>query len=86
MGLKLYIVMLAFVYLIFLSGCSQKQLLTEEQISIGAIGDVARFEYSNVVYESLDVEDLLTNDELKAQYDFLMISNEHFNTFRKQNM
>ncbi|QUG42893.1 hypothetical protein KD050_06495 [Psychrobacillus sp. INOP01] len=62
-------------------GCTEKQLISEETIRIGVIGDnLEQFEYSNVIYESLKVEELLTNDELKTKYNFLMISNEHFNT------
>ncbi|WP_277586281.1 hypothetical protein [Psychrobacillus antarcticus] len=62
-------------------GCTEKQLISEESIRIGVIGDnIEQFEYSNVIYESLEVEEVLTNDELKTKYNFLMISNEHFNT------
>lgn len=62
-------------------GCTEKQLISDETIRIGVIGDnLEQFEYSNVTYESLKVEELLTNDELKTKYNFLMISNEHFNT------
>lgn len=73
-------------YLVVLVGCEEKQLISENTIRIGVIGNnVEQFEYSNVIYEFLEVEEVLINDELKTNYDFLMISNEHFNTVSASN-
>lgn len=69
------------ICLIVLVGCAEQQLISEDKIRIGVIGDnIEQFKYSNVIYESLEVEEVLTNDELKTKYNFLMVSNEHFNT------
>ena len=79
---KLIIIM---VCLMVLWGCTEKKLISEETIRIGVIGDnLEQFEYSNVIYDSLEVEELLTNDELKMKYNFLMINNKHFNTISER--
>ena len=55
-------------------------------IRIGVISNkLEQFEYSSVVYESLEVEELLTNEELKSNYKFLMIGDEHFDTVSESN-
>lgn len=76
--LKLIFIM---VCLMVLGGCEEKQLISGDTIRIGVIGDnIELLEYSNVIYESIEVEEVLTNDELTTKYNLLMISNEHFNT------
>lgn len=53
------------ICLIVLVGCAEQQLISEDTIHIGVIGDnIEQFKYSNVIYESLEVEEVLTNDEL----------------------
>lgn len=66
---------------LFISGCSKTiSLESADTVHIGTVGAVNQFNFENVVYESISVEDLLKEDDLKTRFSFIMIDDDYFNS------
>ncbi|MFY3792325.1 hypothetical protein ACOQFO_11685 [Ureibacillus sp. MALMAid1270] len=71
-----------FVFLVlFISGCSKTiSLESVETVRVEVVGNVTQFDFENVEYESINVNDILKDDDLKAKYSFIMIDDDYFET------
>ena len=68
-------------FVLFLVGCSNTMTLESvDTVHVGTVGTVKQFEFDNVTYESITVEDLLKEEDLKTRFSFIMIDDDYFNT------
>lgn len=66
---------------LFISGCSKTiSLESVDTVHVGTVGAVNQFNFENVVYESINVEDLLKDEDLETRFSFIMIDDDYFNT------
>ncbi|MFP3916675.1 hypothetical protein U5N28_02600 [Lysinibacillus telephonicus] len=75
-----FMYLLIAVLMFLIGGCSNNKITFEETVNIGVVGTLEEFRYENVHFESLGVEDLLLQDDLKNKYSTIMIDDDHFNT------
>lgn len=70
------------VFLVFfISGCSKTiSLESVDTVHVGTVGTVKQFNFENVMYESINVENLLKEEDLKTRFSFIMIGDDYFNS------
>lgn len=66
-----------------IGGCSNNLIVENEIIHIGVVGSFEEFQYDNVVYESILVDDLLKQDDLNDNYAAIVIGDRYFDTVTK---
>lgn len=79
--MNFYKLFLTVFVVLFISGCSKTiSLESADTVNVGTVGAVKQFNFENVMYESISVEDLLKDEDLKTRFSLIMIDDDYFNS------